>query len=67
MISEGTCDTEDWVTAKNSASQLQEYITFDIILKWKMVILNCDISQCYFFFYCIVVKKVEYNIFFKNI
>ncbi len=66
MISKGTCDTEDWVTAKNSASRLQEYITFYIILKWKMGILNCDISQCYFF-YCIVVKKVEHNIFFKNI
>ncbi len=35
--------------AKHSAFPSEEYITFYNILKWKMVILNCNISQ----FYCI--------------
>ncbi len=34
MISEGSCDTEDWSNdAEHSALQWQEYITFQNILK----------------------------------
>ncbi len=36
MISEGSCDTENWSNAENSALPLKEYITFYNILKWKI-------------------------------
>jgi len=56
-ISEGSCDTEAWsYDAENSALTSQEYFTFYTILKWKMVILNCNNISQYFRFYCIFVK-----------
>ncbi len=56
MISEGSCDTEDWSNdAENSAlitgiNYILKYITIDNSLKQS--ILNCNISQ-YYWFYCI--------------
>ncbi len=43
MISEGSCDTEDWSNnAKNAALPSQEYITFSNILRLKIVHLKCN-------------------------
>ncbi len=51
MISEGSCNTKDWSNdAENSALITGIFFFFQSILKYKTVILNCNISQYYCFF-----------------
>ncbi len=53
MISEGSCDTEDWSNdAENSALHHRNKLHFKIYFKKKTVVLNCNnISQKYCIFY----------------
>ncbi len=55
MISEGSCDTEDWSNdAENSA--LITVINYNLMyIKYKTIILNCNIiSQFYCIFYILI-------------
>ncbi len=52
MISEGSCDTEDWSNDAENSAFITAINYILNIFKYKTVILNCNISQncC---FYCI--------------
>ncbi len=67
MISEGSCDTEDWSNdAENSALQQNNKLQFKT-LKWKTLILNCNTILQYYCFWSNKCSLSEHNIFFKNI
>jgi len=56
MISEGSCDTEDWSNdAENSASHNRNKLHFKIFSERK-VILNCTNISQYYCFYCILIE-----------
>ncbi len=53
MISEGSCDTEDWSNdAENSASHHNNTLHFRIYSNGKQI-LNCNNNLQYNYFYCI--------------
>ncbi len=54
LISEGSCDTEDWSNdAENSAAHHRNQLHFNIYLKKKPVIWNFNNISYYCCFYCI--------------
>jgi len=52
MISEGSCDTEDW----SNDDKLNFAITFQNTLKWKTVNWNCNSISQYYCFTVFVIK-----------
>ncbi len=63
MISEGSCDTEDWSNdAENSTLTSQKYITFQNIFKQKTVPWNCNyISQSNTVFTVFLIKWMQHG------
>ena len=54
MISEGSCDTEDWSNdADNSALHHRNKLYFKVFKKQKTIILNCNNISQYYCFFCI--------------
>ncbi len=62
MISEGSCDTEDWC---NDCWKCSFAITFLNILKHKTLILNGNNNSLYYF--CCIIWSNKYSLAFKNI
>ncbi len=53
MISEGSCDTEDWSNDAENSDLHHMNTIFFYIWKYKIVILNCNNISKFYSFYCI--------------
>ncbi len=58
MISEGSCDSEDWSNDAENSALITETNYILKYIKIETLILNCNISQNYSFFRCSLDKHI---------